>query len=219
MPAGVLRVDTNGSWTVIADLSAFGRAHPVANPPVDFDPDGTWYSLAAAQGNLYALNPNSGDLERITPQGQISRVIDTSVKHGHFVPSALAYHGNLYIGQLGILPVVPNSQSILKVTPSGQSKVDVTGLTAITGMTFDNRGRLYVLEASTVAGDVYTAGAGAVVRVNPNGKLDVIATGLTFPSGITFGPDGALYVSNFGFGSFDELKPNIGQIVRITIPD
>jgi sugar lactone lactonase YvrE len=218
-PAGVLRVDSNGSWIVIADLSAFGRAHPVANPPVDFDPDGTWYSLAAAQGNLYALNPNSGDLERITPQGQISRVIDTSVKHGHFVPSALAYHGNLYIGQLGILPVVPNSQSILKVTPSGQSKVDVTGLTAITGMTFDNRGRLYVLEASTVAGDVYTAGAGAVVRVNPNGTLDTIATGLTFPSGITLGPDGALYVSNFGFGSFDELPLNSGQILRITIPD
>ncbi len=219
IPAGVLRVDSNGSWTVIADLSAFGRRHPVANPPLDFDPDGTWYSLVAAQENLYALNPNSGDLERITPQGQISRVIDTSVQHGHFVPSALAYHGNLYVGQLGILPVVPNSQSILKVTPSGQSKVDVTGLTAITGMTFDNRGRLYVLEASTVAGDVYTAGAGAVVRVNPNGKLDVIATGLTFPSGITLGPDGALYVSNFGFGSFDELPLNSGQILRITIPD
>ena len=162
MPAGVLRVDSNGSWTVIADLSAFSRTHPVANPPVDFDPDGTWYSLVAAQGNLYALNPNSGDLERITPQGQISRVIDTSVRYGHFVPTALALHGNLYIGQLGILPVVPNSQSILKVTPSGQSKVDITGLTAITGMTFDHRGRLYVLEASTVAGDLYKAGAGTV---------------------------------------------------------
>jgi hypothetical protein len=35
---------------------------------------------------------------------------------------------------------------------------------------------------------------------------------------MTFGPDGALYVSNFGFGFFDVLPLNSGQIVRISIP-
>jgi sugar lactone lactonase YvrE len=77
-------------------------------------------------------------------------------------------------------------------------------------MTFDDRARLYVLEATTVAG-FYEAGTGAVVRVNPNGSLETIATGLSFPSGITFGPDGSLYVSNFGFrpvsGTTAEQRP------------
>jgi len=217
-PASILRINPHGPPDVIADLSAFLASHPVKNPPGDFDPDGTWYSLVAAEGNLYALNPNQGDLDRITPQGQITRVIDTSALYGHFVPSALAYHGNFFIGQLGLLPVVPHTESILKVTPSGQSKIDTGGLTAIVGMTFDNRARLYVLQTSTVPG-LYQAGAGTVVRVNPNGSVETIATGLSFPSAITFGPDGALYVSNFGFGFLDELPLNSGQIVRIQIPN
>jgi hypothetical protein len=218
IPVSVLRVNPNGSWTPIANLSAFLAANPVANPPIDFDPDGTWYSLVAAKGNLYALNPNQGDLDRITPQGQITRVIDTSAEYGHFVPAALAYHGNFYVGQLGTFPIVPGAASILKVTPSGQSKIDTSGLTAMLGITFDNRGRLYVLQLTTVPG-LFDVGSGVVVRVNPNGSRETIATGLSFPSGITFGPDGALYVSNFGFGLVTELPPNSGQIVRIQIPN
>jgi len=217
-PASILRVNPNGSWNVIVDLSAFLKANPVKNPPADFDPDGTWYSMTTAQGNFYVVNPNQGDFDRVTPQGQITRELDTTVAYGHSVPTAVAYHGNFYIGQLGVLPVVPGSQSILKVTTSGQSKVDTSGLTAITGMVYDNRARLYVLEATTVPG-LYDAGTGAVVRVNPNGSKETIATGLSFPSGITYGPDGALYVSNFGFGFFAALPPNSGQIVRIQIPD
>jgi len=81
-------------------------------------------------------------------------------------------------------------------------------------MTFDDRARLYVLESTTVAG-FFGEGTGAVVRVNHDGSVETIATGLSFPSGITFGPDGALYVSNFGFGFFEALPPNSGQIVRI----
>jgi hypothetical protein len=108
-------VKPDGTYDVIADLSAFLARHPVANPPADFDPDGTWYSLETAHGNLYALNPHRGDLDRITPQGQISRVLDTSAVHGHIVPTALAYHGNFYIGNLGIFPPAQSSQSIYKV--------------------------------------------------------------------------------------------------------
>jgi hypothetical protein len=218
VPASVLRFNPDGSWQVIADLSAFLVAHPTAHLPADLDPDGTWYSLVAAKENLYALDPNQGDLERITPQGQISRVIDTSVEYDHSVPVGMAYHGNFYVGTLGDLPAEAGSSFILKITPSGQSKKVVTGLTAILGVTFDDRGRLYVLESITVGG-FFGKGTGAVVRVNQDGSVETIATGLSFPSGITFGPDGALYVSNFGFGFFEELPLNSGQILRIDIPD
>src|SRR5262245_45279348 len=43
---GVLRVNSNGTTTQIANLSAFQAAHPVAHPePDDFEPDGTWFSM------------------------------------------------------------------------------------------------------------------------------------------------------------------------------
>ena len=56
------------------------------NPP-DFEPDGTPYSMNAVSGNLYVIEPNHGELDRITPQGNISRVIDISATQGHIVPT------------------------------------------------------------------------------------------------------------------------------------
>jgi hypothetical protein len=54
-----------GVGLLIADLSEFQKAHPVANPePDDFEPDGTWYSMIATRGLLYAVEPNHGELEK-----------------------------------------------------------------------------------------------------------------------------------------------------------
>jgi hypothetical protein len=86
-------------------------------------------------------------------------------------------------------------------------------LTAVLGVAFDSRGRLYVLEDDTVAGFPGPAavGKGDVVRVNHDGSKTTIATGLTFPTGMTFGPDGRLYVSNNGYA----FPPGKGEIVVI----
>jgi len=53
---GVIRVDSNGNWTMIANLSSYQKSNPVANPePDDFEPDGTWYSMIAKDGLLFAV--------------------------------------------------------------------------------------------------------------------------------------------------------------------
>ena len=69
------------SWT-IANPSACQQAHPVANPtdPItgDFEPGGTWYSMIAVRGDLYAIEPNHGELDKITPSREVSRVVDIS---------------------------------------------------------------------------------------------------------------------------------------------
>jgi sugar lactone lactonase YvrE len=149
----VIRLEDDGSWTQIADLSAFQMANPVKNPePDDFEPDGTWYSMIAIRGDLYAVEPNHGELDRITTSGQISRVADISASQGHIVPTAIAYHGNFYVGNLNTFPIVPGSSKILKITPSGQVKVVAEGLTTVLGLAFDNRDRLYVLESMTNPG-------------------------------------------------------------------
>src|SRR6516165_637837 len=188
----ILRVNPDGTATPVADLSRFLKSHPVARPnPGDFEPDGTWYSMVAVRGDLYAVEPNHGEIDRIDPAtGAISRVIDVSASQGHIVPTALAYKGTFFAGNLGTFPVTPGTESLFKFTPSGQIKTWATGLTTVLG-------------------------TGQVVRIDPSGAQTVIATGLSFPTAMTLVPDGALYVSNLGFGG---PVPGLGQILRITVP-
>jgi hypothetical protein len=213
---GIIRVNRDGTTTQIANLSAFIKANPVATPdPADFEPDGTWYSMVAVHGELYAVEPNHGEVDRVDPwTGAISRVVDVSASQGHIVPTALAYEGHhLFLGNLGEFPVVPGTQTVFKLMRGGQLKTWATGLTTILGIAFDRRHRMYVLETSNHAGPP-SPGMGDVVRIDRSGALTPIASGLTFPTGMTMGPDGALYISNQGFGP---LTPGFGQILRIDL--
>jgi sugar lactone lactonase YvrE len=214
----LFRVDGN-TTTDIVDLTAFQVANPVAQPNCcDFEPDGTWYSMVAAKGALYAVEPNHGEVDRITANGQISRVVDVSASQGHVVPTSISYHGNFYFGNLGTFPVEPGTEAIRKLTPSGQLQTVATGLTAVLGTAWDSRGRLYVLESMTDAGgpseDVSELGSGKVIRIDPDGSRTTVVDGLSFPTAMTFGPDGALYVSNFGFAP---APLAVGQILRIEL--
>src|SRR5438094_5425456 len=165
MPNGLLRVNADGTTELIANLSAFVKANPVAHPnPGDFEPDGTWYSMIALGDTLYAVEPNHGELDKITASGQISRIADISASQGHIVPTALAYHGNFFVGNLNTFPIVAGSSKILKITPSGQVQVWATGLTTILGLVFDEQDRLYVLE-NTVGASGPAQGMGKVVRI------------------------------------------------------
>jgi hypothetical protein len=212
-PNSIIRVNSDGTWDMIADLSDWSLNHPVANPEEDdYEPDGTWYSMINVRGSLYAVEPNHGEMVKVTTSGQISRVIDVSATQGHVVPTVVAYHGNFYLGNLNTFPIVPGSSKIFKVTPSGQIQIRETGLTTILGLVFDNQDRMYVLEMSTEAGDP-VPNTGKIVCIQPSGQQNVVADGLFFPTGMTFGPDGALYVSNKGFGP---PIPGFGEILKVT---
>ncbi|MEO8852659.1 MAG: ScyD/ScyE family protein [Ginsengibacter sp.] len=212
IPNAVIKINPDRTWKIVANLSQFLMNNPVKNPnPPDFEPDGTWWSMINYDGNLYSVEPNHGELDKITPNGNVSRVIDISAFEGHIVPTALAAHnGMFYIGNLDVFPVVPGSSSIYQVTQSGQIKTVGTGFTNILGLTFDDENRLYVLETNTAAGGL-TPGTGDIVRIDQAGKRQIITSGLNLPTALTFGPDGKLYVSNWGIGA-----PGMGQILQIS---
>jgi hypothetical protein len=211
---GVYRVRRDGKWEMIADLSVYQKSHPVAHPnPPDFEPDGTWYSMISVRGKLYAVEPNYGELDEISPWGEIRRVADISASQGHIVPTAVAYDGKFFVGNLGLFPIVEGSSKILKITHSGHVTTVITGVTTVLGVAFDREGFLYILE-NTTGNPFPTPGTGEVLRVTRDG-LEEIATGLSLPTAMTFGPDGALYVSNVGFGP---PPVGLGEIVRITVP-
>jgi hypothetical protein len=212
VPNGIVKINGNGTFNVVADLGSWQVTHPVANPPVDFEPEGTWYSMVSIGNDFYALDPNHGELVKVTTDGTITRVADISETQGHIVPTALDHHGNFYMGNLGVFPITEGSSSIYKITPSGEIKVVETGFTTILGLVFDNRARMYVLE-NTTGNPFPTPFTGRIVRVDPNGTKEVIVSGLALPTGMTYGPDGNLYVSNWGFGA----GPGGGQILKVTL--
>jgi hypothetical protein len=212
----IFRVNSNGTKTDIVNLSDYQKANPVANSEdEDFEPDGTWYSMISLRGDLYAVEPNHGEMVRVTTSGAISRVIDVSASQGHIVPTVVAFHGNFYIGNLNTFPVALGSSSIFKVTPSGQIKKDAGGLTTVLGIAFDNKDRMYVLESIPTAGFPAVPPTPAkIVCILPNGQQqEIVTSGLILPSAMTMGPDGNLYVSNKGFG----FGPGGGEIVKVTL--
>jgi hypothetical protein len=212
---GILRVNGDGTTTQIANLSAFQQSHPVANPnPPDFEPDGTWYSMVVVRDSFYAVEPNHGEVDAITPAGDVSRLIDISASQGHIVPTALTYHGNFYLGNLNVFDPGANGHSkVFKITPSGQLSVVADGLTAVLGVAFQN-GQLYALESFT-GSSFPTPGTGKVVRLDRDtGTWVTVVDHLVVPTSMTFGPDGNLYIANIGYGAPD----GAGQILKVTLP-
>ena len=214
VPASVVRVERNGSWSVVGNLSAFQAANPVAVPPGDFEPDGSWYSMIESGGRLVAVDANHGEMVRVDPwTGKVRRIVDFTPTLGHIVPTAVAERrGAFYVTQLGTFPGVAGSQKIWRISRRGKISEVAGGFTMVLGLEFDRCGRLYVLETSTLDG-FPTPNTGRITRIDRRGNRDVIATGLFFPTGMTFGPDGDLFVSNLGFG-----PPLPGEILRINVP-
>jgi hypothetical protein len=219
----IVRVHKDGSTSKVADLSAFLARHSVANPdnnPLtgDFEPDGTWYGFVPARDQFYAVEPNHQELDRISEDGRVTRVIDFS----QFFPGNTDWRGptaitsrgeSLYIGTLTSFPVQVGAAQVFKVNPlDGSFSVFASNLTAVLGLAFGEEGALYVLEMSVLNGGPAPA-TGDVVRIK-GGHRTTIASGLTFPTGVAFGPDHNLYVSVNGFG----FPPGHGQILKISVP-
>jgi hypothetical protein len=218
---GVLRVNPDGTTTMIADLSVFQKRNPVANPnPGDFEPDGTWYSMVEVHGSFFAIEPNHGELDEISPGGHVRRIADISNTQGHIVPTALAHDGHdFYVGNLDTFPIKDGSSKVMKITPGGDLTTVYIGFSDILGLAFDEQGRLYVLE-NTTGNPFPTPFTAKILRVNGKNDHTVIASGapggLSLPTAMTFGPDGNLYVSNWGFGP---PPVGMGQVLKVTLPN
>ena len=211
---GVIRVHRDGSFKLIADLSEFVHTHPVENPePADFEPDGTWYSMVAVGNAFYALEPNHGELDKITKQGGVSRVVDISASQGHIVPTAIThlFDGIFLISNLNTFPVVPGSSSLFAASKRGSFAKLTSGFTTVLGLAVHN-GKLYVLETSNVLNGP-APGTGDIVSIDLFGNKKTVVSGLDFPTGMIFGRDGNLYVSNKGFG----FGPGDGEILKVQL--
>jgi len=210
-PAGIVRINNNGSYTYVANISAFIRANPVANEPEcgpfgDCEPDGVPHSLLVDGNNLLVVETNHNSVLRVNRRtGAITRLYDLSVQDP--APIVLIRKGrDFYLGGFDGL-IQTFDRHFGPVTTFDQ------GYSAIVGLLFV-RNRLHVLETFAVE-TPWTPGTGRVVRRNRDGSRDLIACELNFPIGMAK-KHGELYVStvSYGHGPVEGL----GQIVRIGLP-
>jgi hypothetical protein len=221
---GILSLDRNGV-SMLTDLSVWLHANPGAkgaeqprNP--DYEPDGTWYSMAFVKGRLFALEPNHGLLISVHPStGDVELINDLFATFGDHTYTTMAFdRGDLYIGVLGQIafgPTGPDLQhsfeaGIYKISSTGVATQVVSGLHAILGLAFDSQHRLYVLQSP-----IFVPGTGSLVRLDEQGHPETLVSGLTFPSSLVRGPDGAFYISACGY----HCSPGQGSVLRVVVPN
>ncbi len=219
----ILRVN-DGHTKQIVNLSRFLVDNPVAHAnPGDFEPDGTWYSMVNVGDRLYAVEPNHGEVDVVTPEtGQIRRLVDVSASQGHVVPTSITFSDRtFYLGNLGVFaPRAEGHANVYRLSRSGNPPTVVaSGLTAVTGVAVRDS-HIYALEAFTGSSapdpsvNPTVATSGKVVRLNRrSGKWDPVVTNLSFPTAMTFGSDGNLYISNKGFGQPDNTSGEVRKVV------
>ena len=110
----------------------------------------------------------------------------------------MTFHDHdFYFGTLEKFPIIDGSSNVYRLKRHDDFDVVESDLTTVMAVAFDDRGRLYVPENATGAGNLFpTPMTGDIVRFDHDGSRYVIVTGLLLPTAMIMGPDGSLYVSN-----------------------
>jgi hypothetical protein len=202
-PAGVYKVEEDGSTTLVADLSTW-----VAENLKEIDghgANGDPYNMIASEDALWVVLANPDAILKVTADGKISLVVDIGKKFGHQTLTGLAIDdkGAMYIGTLGRFPFADGSAKVYRVGPTGWISEYWTGLTAVTSIGFGPDDKLYALEMSTgnSANSPFNPNSGKVVRRATASTSKEIKSGLNFPISMRFDPDGGLYVAGPALGA------------------
>jgi hypothetical protein len=238
-PFGELLVRQGGT-VVRADLAAFAAAHPQpASSLGDFPGETAYnsdpYDVAAYRGGYVVADAGANDLLEVSEQGKISLLarFPTLAEQApanlignpkpitieaQAVPTAVAVgpDGALYVSLLRGVPSDPGTAYVYRVVPGHRPTIWARGLTAVTAIAFDSKGRLLATEYNIHGLLAPATVPGALVRISRNGhtvtKLPV--PGLYQPTGVAAGPGGVVYVSNYGGNVATDSHP--GQLLKIT---
>jgi hypothetical protein len=211
--------------TLVADLAAYeerNNPHPfvVESNPYGLACTGHGCVVADAGGNDAMLMRPDGSLELLAVlPTRASRTNPEQTIEG--VPTTVAKgpDGAYYIGELTGWPYYKGEARVWRVAPGHEPRVHADGFTNIVDLTFDERGRLVVLEMAKEGlfagnpghnGDTVT---GRLVRVERDGsRTDLATAGLENPGGVAYAGNGTYYVTNRATGVGDT-----GQLLRLRL--
>ncbi len=134
-----------------------------------------------SNGNLFLVNFKANIIHKISPDGEVSEVIDIGAPNNGAIFDAA---GNLIIASSG-------KRAILKLDTAGRLSVlaavsDGDSLLGPNDMAWDDDGRLYFTDPR---GSSSQKRIGGIHYIEPDGAVKRFASGLAYPNGIAFDPD------------------------------
>lgn len=230
----LVKIEEDGSWTVIADLAAYEGTDNPEPTAVDSNP----YSMIMDGENFIVADAGGNSLLEVTPEGEITTLATfpaqmvlappfLELPEGTEMPMesvptsvAIGPDGAYYVGELTGFPFAVDMARVWRVVPGEDPEVYETGFSAIGAIDFDSEGNLYVLEIASgglleaeMAGpDNPDAAASAVIKVAADGTRETfLDEGIFFATGMAIDADDTVYISNFG------VVPEMAQVVRVDL--
>jgi hypothetical protein len=181
---GIYRVDSPGSFTIVADIGAWS----IENPPATdfFVPTGFQYAIEPFRGGFLVTDGHHNRVLRVTRDGDISQVI----AFGNIVPTGLAVRGNtVYMAEAGPIPHLPETGKVVSFTLKSTTATEVAAGARLAVDVEFGRGRtLFALSQGVWDGPFEGTPAlpntGALMRVNGDGTLTTVVGGLDRPTSV-----------------------------------
>ena len=213
----LVRVQSNGTWTALVDISL----HEAATNPDGTTIDSNPFGLRVTSDRAFVADAGANALFQIASTGVVSTLGVFPARTSPIgnpmqsVPTSVVVgpDGALYVGELTGFPFPVGAARVYRLPAAGGTPVVVaSGFTMIIDIAFAPNGLGYVLEHD--ADGLLGPGVdGRLIRFNANGTQTVVAsTGLVKPGGVAFGPDGAAYVT------LRADQAGVGEVVRIAQP-
>lgn len=215
--ATVARFNRAGSLVTFGDTSTFEEIFNPDGRRVDSNP----FGIYTDQDGTIVADAGANTVLKVADDGEVSLLAylpprtygaDTDYES---VPTAVSRgpDGNYYVTELTGYPTHKGSARVLRITPAGEVSVAYEGFTNIVDATWDNYGRLVVLEIAKESVYGSTDPTGRLVRVEPNGThTDLATTGLHYPGGVAFAGNGTYYVTNRSFSGGGD-----GQLLKVRV--
>ncbi|HEX3779566.1 MAG TPA: ScyD/ScyE family protein [Pseudonocardiaceae bacterium] len=231
--------NSGGPLTTVADIAAFQATHPQSPAALGGLPGETLYdsdphdmvayqggfAVADAAANDVVLVKNSGPVsvlariptrQETAPAGTLGPGSPAMPIRAQAVPSSVAVgpDGALYVGLLRGVPSLPGTAEVDRIVAGKAPEPVVTGLTRVSDIAFDAKGRLDILESGTTGGGVAPTSTGALLRATLHGSKPTTATnlevhGLNSPVGLAIARSGTVYITN------DTTTPGKGELIAV----